>query len=83
MTDQDRSQTKPSSAAAQPKHDAAGKKRLIRGIMLAVVAWGGFLATGMWLSTHNWRGPVFVMACVFAFLGFWIWMLSTRAKTPC
>lgn len=67
------------AAEQQAKREAAGKKRLIRGIMLAVVAWGGFLATGVWLSTHNWRGPAFVMTCVVAFLGFWAWLLATRA----
>lgn len=67
------------AAQRKAKREAAGKNRLIRGIMLAVVAWGGFLATGMWLSTHNWRGPAFVMTCVLLFLGFWAWMLARRA----
>lgn len=81
MTDETRHSDEQRNIARnqQAKRDAAGKRRLIRGIMLAIVTWGGFLATGVWLSTHNWRGPAFVMACVFAFLGFWAWMLATRA----
>ncbi|HET6879116.1 MAG TPA: hypothetical protein VFI31_03110 [Pirellulales bacterium] len=58
--------------------EATARHRLIRWIMLAVVVWGVFLATGMWLSTHHWRGPAVVMACVLGFLGFWALMLASR-----
>jgi hypothetical protein len=51
---------------------------LIALIMIAVVAWGGFLSVGAWLSSHDWRRPAIVMACVFAFLGFWGVMLLRR-----
>jgi hypothetical protein len=60
--------------------DAPNKKRLIRWIMLAVAIWGGFLASGLWLSTHKWQGPAVVMSCVFGFLGFWACMLARRAR---
>jgi hypothetical protein len=60
--------------------EAAGRRRLIRFIMLAVIVWGAFLATGMWLSTHNWRGPGVVMACVLGLVGFWAAMLASRRR---
>lgn len=79
MKEPSRGANEPTDDEAQRHTEAAGRKRLIRGIMLAVVVWGAFLATGMWLSTRNWRGPAVVMTCVFAFLGFWAWLLSRRA----
>lgn len=74
-----RSESEATEPRRQAERDAAGRKRLIRGIMAGVVIWGAFLATGMWLSTRNWQGPAFIMACVFTFLGFWAWMLARRA----
>lgn len=68
----------PTATRPDPTAEAAGRRRLIRWIMLAVIAWGAFLAMGLWLSTHKWRGPAIVMSCVFAFLGFWAAMLATR-----
>ena len=55
--------------------------RLIALIMIAVIAWGGFLAAGAWQSSHDWRRPAVVMACVFAFLGFWGAMLARNKKS--
>jgi len=47
-------------------------------IMVAVVAWGGFLSLGAWLQSHDWRRPAMVMGCVFFFLAFWGVMLALR-----
>jgi hypothetical protein len=54
--------------------------RMIALIMIGLVAWGGFLSLGLWLSKHDWRRPAVVMACVFAFLGFWGGMLARRRR---
>ena len=53
---------------------------LIALIMIAVVAWGGFLAAGAWQSSHDWRRPAMVMCCVAAFLGFWGALLARQAR---
>jgi hypothetical protein len=54
------------------------QKQLTGLIMLAVTAWGLFLAVGAFRLNHNpWR-PVMVMACVLGFLGFWGLMLWSR-----
>ncbi len=54
------------------------KKLVIALIMLAVLAWGVFLAVGAYQLNHNpWR-PLMVMACVLGFLGFWGLMLASR-----
>lgn len=56
------------------------QNHLIALIMTAVIAWGGFLAAGAWQSSHDWRRPAVVMACVFAFLGFWGAMLANARR---
>jgi hypothetical protein len=50
-------------------------------IMIAVVAWGGFLSLGAWLASHDWRRPAIMMACVFGFLAFWGIMLARRSAS--
>jgi len=65
-------------AGSEPGSAAAGRRRLIALIMIAVVLWGGFLATGAWLESHDWRRPAIIMACVFVFLGFWAALLARR-----
>lgn len=53
-------------------------KKVLWGIMLAVLTWGAFHAVGAYRFNHNpWRGVV-VMACVLGFLGFWAAMLQAR-----
>ncbi len=56
-----------------------GAERLLRWIMVAIVAWGVFHAIGAWMLNHDARRPLVVLACVGAFLGFWLLMLSTRS----
>ena len=68
----------PSKQAGSEPGSAAGRQRLIALIMIAVVLWGGFLATGAWLQSHDWRRPAIVMTCVFLFLGFWAALLARR-----
>jgi hypothetical protein len=53
--------------------------KLVVLIMLAVTAWGTFLAVGAYRLNHSpWR-PLMVMACVLGFLGFWGLMLWSRS----
>lgn len=58
----------------------AGRDRIIRGIMIAVLVWGAILAAGSWTLNHDVRRPIVVMACVLAFLGFWIAALAARRR---
>jgi CHASE2 domain-containing sensor protein len=55
-------------------------ERLIRGIMLAILAWGAIHAIGAWTLNHDARRPLMVLACVFGFLGFWLAMLAVRRR---
>ena len=55
-------------------------ERLIAWIMGALVVWGLFHAVGAWTLNHDARRPLIVLACVGAFLGFWLTMLSARRR---
>jgi CHASE2 domain-containing sensor protein len=55
-------------------------ERLIRGIMLAILAWGAIHAIGAWTLNHDARRPLVVLVCVFGFLGFWLVMLAVRRR---
>lgn len=57
-----------------------GPDRIIRGIMIAVLVWGAILAAGSWTLNHDVRRPIVVMACVLAFLGFWLAALAVRRR---
>jgi hypothetical protein len=48
--------------------------------MLALVAWGVVQALGSWLSNHDPRRPLLVLACVGGFLGFWLTVLAARRR---
>jgi hypothetical protein len=48
--------------------------------MAALVAWGIFHAVGAWTLNHDARRPLIVLACVAAFLGFWLALLAARRK---
>jgi hypothetical protein len=60
-----------------------GKKFTItQGIMLALLAWGGYLAIGAVRAPGNhavWRGLI-VFGCTIAFLGFWMAALVVRRR---
>ena len=64
-------------ATSAPPPDA---ERLIRSIMLAIVAWGAIHAVGAWTLNFDFRRPLMVLACVFGFLGFWLAMLAVRRR---
>jgi hypothetical protein len=54
------------------------QNKLVALIMIAVLAWGAFLAVGAYgLNKNPWR-PFMVMACILGFLGFWGLMLALR-----
>jgi hypothetical protein len=61
-------------------HDA---ERIIRWIMVGIVAWGLFHAIGAWRLNHDPRRMLVVLGCVAAFLGFWLTMLAAwrRARS--
>jgi CHASE2 domain-containing sensor protein len=64
-------------SAPTSSHNA---ERILRGIMLALVAWGVVQALGSWLYNHDPRRPLLVLACVGGFLGFWLAVLSARRR---
>lgn len=55
-------------------------RRLLRWIMGAVLVWGTILAIGAWRLNNDPRRLVVVLACVIAFLGFWLMMLAARSR---
>jgi hypothetical protein len=69
-----RRETDPEPAAV------AGRFRIIRWVALGVLAWGIFHAVGAWRFNHNPLRAVVVLACVAAFLGFWMTMLAVRQR---
>lgn len=67
----------PAMPAAPPPPDAL---RLLRWIMGAVLVWGTILAIGAWRLNNDPRRLAVVLACVIAFLGFWLVMLAARSR---
>jgi hypothetical protein len=65
---------------SQPPSPPPGAERLLRWIMVGIVVWGVFHAIGAWTLNHDARRPLVVLACVAAFLGFWLVMLSTLRR---
>ena len=66
----------PSSATPSPP----GAERILVWIMMALVVWGLFHAVGAWTLNHDPRRPLIVLACVAAFLGFWLALLAARRR---
>jgi hypothetical protein len=54
--------------------------RIIRWVVLGVLAWGLFHAVGAWRFNNNPLRAVVVLACVLGFLGFWMMMLAVRQR---
>ena len=54
--------------------------RIIRWVVLGVLAWGLFHAVGAWRFNNNPLRAVVVLACVLVFLGFWMMMLAVRQR---
>ena len=57
-----------------------GAERLILWIMAGIVLWGLVHAIGAWRLNHAPRRVIVVLACVAAFLGFWLTLLRTRRR---
>ena len=57
-----------------------GAEKIIRWIMVGVLAWGVFHAVGAWRLNQDPRRMLVVLGCVAAFLGFWAVMLSARTR---
>ena len=57
-----------------------GAERILAWIMGALVVWGLFHAAGAWTLNHDARRPLIVLACVAAFLGFWLALLAARRR---
>jgi hypothetical protein len=57
-----------------------GAERILTWIMVALVAWGLFHAVGAWMLNHDARRPLIVIACMAAFLGFWLALLASRKR---
>jgi len=57
-----------------------GAERILTWIMVALVAWGLFHAAGAWMLNHDARRPLIVIACMAAFLGFWLALLASRKR---
>ena len=53
----------------------ATNRKIIRGIMLGLAAWGLVLALGDYLVNHNARRPLVIVGCVALFISFWLAML--------
>jgi len=66
----------PSHASPSPP----GAERILQWIMGSLVVWGVFHAVGAWTLNHDARRPIIVLACVAAFLGFWLAMLAARRR---
>ena len=54
--------------------------RIIRWVVLGVLAWGLFHAVGAWRFNNNPLRAVVVLACVLGFLGFLMMMLAVRQR---
>lgn len=48
--------------------------------MVAIVIWGCVHAVGAWRLNNDPRRMLVVLACVAAFLGFWLAMLAARRR---
>ena len=56
------------------------RARIIRWVVAGIVVWGIFHAIGAWRFNHNPLRAVVVLACVAAFIGFWMTMLAVRQR---
>ena len=57
-----------------------GAERILAWIMGGLFVWGVFHAVGAWTLNHDPRRPLVVIACVAAFLGFWLALLASRRR---
>ena len=67
----------PAANDLPPSQDRA---QIIRWLGAGIVVWGVFHAIGAWRFNHNPLRAVVVLACVAAFVGFWMTMLAVRQR---
>jgi hypothetical protein len=63
-----------------PASPPPGAERILALIMGGLLIWGLFHAVGAWTLNHDPRRPLVVIACVAAFLGFWLALLAARRR---
>jgi hypothetical protein len=76
----DMAQAKPSGHDPMSDTPTSDRIKIIRWVALGVLAWGVFHAIGAWRFNNNPLRAVVVLACVAAFLGFWMAMLAVRQR---
>jgi hypothetical protein len=70
----------PYNAAMNDPSTSQDRARIIRWVVAGIVVWGIFHAIGAWRFNHNPLRAVVVLACVAAFIGFWMTMLALRQR---
>ncbi|MDG2380616.1 MAG: hypothetical protein P8N76_03000 [Pirellulaceae bacterium] len=74
------------TATGQPNSDEKSPRRIIVGLIIALAAWGIYLAigaTGQWtdVGLFDARRSAIVLACSALFLGTWVVVLVLRSKS--
>ena len=70
----------PKPEGSSEAREQADRSSIIRWIVVAIMIWGVVLALGAWSLNWNPLRPLVVLACVGAFLGFWMTMLAVRQR---
>ncbi len=68
------------SSPELPRSTPPGAERIIRLIIGGLVVWGIAQAIGAYTLNYNPLRPLIVLACVAAFLGFWLILLGVWRK---
>jgi hypothetical protein len=63
-----------------PRSTPPGAERIIRLIISGLIVWGIAQAIGAYTLNYNPLRPLIVLACVAAFLGFWLTLLAVWRK---
>ena len=63
-----------------PRSTPPGAERIIRLIISGLIVWGIAQAVGAYTLNYNPLRPLIVLACVAAFLGFWLMLLAVWRK---
>jgi hypothetical protein len=77
MTDPDPERVRRTTEEPAPAFE---RFRIIRWVVAGILVWGIFHAIGAWRFNHNPLRAVVVLACVAAFIGFWMTMLAVRQR---
>jgi hypothetical protein len=70
----------PPSSPEIPRSTPPGAARIIRLIIGGLIIWGIAQAIGAYTLNYNPLRPLIVLACVAAFLGFWLSLLAIWQK---